>query len=335
MTAGIFTGLLIATLAACTPVTDTNASTPSTDTAISAPTTGAEPSPSATTQAIPEETSTPAPASVPASAPAPDQQTALAALDTLTVKGRAPKTGYDRDQFGQAWADVDHNGCDTRNDILTRDLTDEVYKPGTHDCVVVTGTLADPYTATTINFVKGDGSSVDIDHVVALSDAWQTGAFAWDEATRTSLANDPLNLLAVDYSANRQKGDSDAASWLPDNKGYRCTYVARQVAVKATYGLWVTAAEHDAIATVLTSCPNEPLPTRDGAPVQVTAQPPVTIPAPVDQPGAPVAAAPVAPLNGAYPNCAAARAANAAPLHTSDPGYSTSLDRDGDGTACE
>jgi hypothetical protein len=248
-----------------------------------------------------------------ASAPA-DGRTAADVLATLAVKGRAPKTGYDRDQFGPQWADVDRNGCDTRNDVLARDLTDEAFKPGTHDCVVTSGTLADPYTGRTIAFVKGDGSSVDIDHVVALSDAWQTGADRWDEARRTALANDPLNLLAVDYSANRQKGDGDAATWLPPERGYRCAYVARQVAVKAAYGLWVTQAEHDAIAGVLQGCPGEPVPTPTPAPADVPAGTPPTAP---------------------YPDCAAARAAGAAPLHRGDPGWSDGMDGDGDGVACE
>jgi len=244
-------------------------------------------------------------------------QPAAEVLATLPVKGRAPETGYDRDQFGPQWADVDHNGCDTRNDVLARDLTAEAFKSGTQDCVVVTGTLADPYTAQTITFQKGDGSSVDIDHVVALSNGWQTGAFGWDEARRTAFANDPLNLLAVDYSANRQKGDGDAATWLPANRGYRCSYVARQVAVKAGYGLWVTQAEHDAIARVLETCPGEPVP----AP---------SAPAPADVPaGTPTPAA------GPFANCAAAREAGATPLHRGDPGWSDSMDGDGDGTACE
>jgi hypothetical protein len=240
-------------------------------------------------------------------------------LAGLTVKGRAPKTGYDRDQFGPQWADVDRNGCDTRNDVLARDLTDETFEPGTGDCVVLSGTLADPYTGQLIAFVKGDGASVDIDHVVALSDAWQTGAFRWDEARRTALANDPLNLLAVDYSANRQKGDGDAATWLPADKAHRCAYVARQVAVKAAYGLWVTQAEHDAIAGVLGTCPGQPVP--------APSDPAPSVPAPSGVP----AGTPTQP----YANCAAARAAGAAPLHRGDPGWSDTMDGDRDGTACE
>jgi hypothetical protein len=178
------------------------------------------------------------------------------ALEMLPVKGRAPLTGYDREAFGTPWKDVDGNGCDTRNDILRRDL---VQKTILRDCTVARGILRDPYTRQTIRHVAGR-STVDIDHVVSLSDAWQKGAFRWSEARRTAYANDPLNLLAVDYSANRQKSDGDAATWLPANKAYRCAFVARQVAVKAKYGLWVTAAEKAAIARVLTRCPSFPLP---------------------------------------------------------------------------
>ena len=188
---------------------------------------------------------------------------AAAALATLPVKGRAPKTGYDRDQFGQAWADVDRNGCDTRNDILKRDLESETFKPGTRDCVVLTGTLNDPYTGKTIAFKRGQGTSeaVQIDHVIALSDAWQKGAQQLSPEARKSLGNDPLNLMAVDGRTNQGKGDGDAATWLPPVRSYRCTYVARQVAVKAKYRLWVTQAEHDAIAGILAGCPSQPLPT--------------------------------------------------------------------------
>ena len=189
--------------------------------------------------------------------------TALAVLATLTVKGRAPKTGYDRAQFGPAWADVDRNGCDTRNDVLRRDLTRYVIKAGTHGCVVLSGTLLDPYTATTIGFVRGQTTStlVQIDHVVALSDAWQKGAQQLSAETRRALANDSFNLLAVDGLANQRKSDGDAATWLPPNKAYRCPYAARQVAVKAKYRLWVTSPERDALGRILATCPSQTLPT--------------------------------------------------------------------------
>jgi hypothetical protein len=189
---------------------------------------------------------------------------ALAAVPHLAVKGRAPKTGYDRALFGQAWLDTDHNGCDTRNDVLRRDLADDAIKAGTRGCVLLSGTLDDPYTGVVIDFVRGEGTSslVQIDHVVALSDAWQKGAQQWSEPVRESFANDSLNLLAVDGPTNQSKGDGDAATWLPI-KPYRCAYAARIVAVKVAYGLWVTSAERDALAGILLTCPAEPLPQRE------------------------------------------------------------------------
>ncbi|ORM29236.1 HNH endonuclease [Williamsia sp. 1135] len=182
-------------------------------------------------------------------------------LDTLVVKGRSPKTGYERSEFGQAWTDDvnvpdGHNGCDTRNDILRRDLSAITVKPGSRGCVVLSGVLVDPYSGKTIDFLRGEKTSpaVQIDHVVAMSDAWQKGAAQWDEAKRTDFANDPTNLQATDGPTNQQKGNGDTATWLPPNKTYRCTYVSRQIDVKARYGLWVTAAEKDAMAKVLTTC---------------------------------------------------------------------------------
>ena len=189
--------------------------------------------------------------------------TASSVLSTLPVKGRAPKTGYTRAQFGQAWADVDRNGCDTRNDMLKRDLTNIVYKVKTRDCVVLSGILIDRYSGETINFVRGNVTSmeVQIDHVVALSNAWQTGAFKLTVLQRTALANDPMNLFAVKGRLNSQKGDGDTATWLPPLKSFRCAYVAQQIAVKAKYSLWVTAPEKEAMARILTACPKQLLPT--------------------------------------------------------------------------
>ena len=188
-----------------------------------------------------------------------DSTTSISAVDVLSglsVKGRAPKTGYARTQFGQAWADVDRNGCDTRNDILKRDLTDLVFKAGTRNCLVLSGTLVDRYSGETINFVRGNVTSmeVQIDHVVALSNAWQTGAFKLSVAQRTALANDPLNLFAVKGRLNSQKSDGDAATWLPPLKSFRCGYVSQQIAVKAKYGLWVTAPEKAAMVSILSKC---------------------------------------------------------------------------------
>ncbi|MEV0822706.1 HNH endonuclease family protein [Nonomuraea rubra] len=177
-------------------------------------------------------------------------------LAKLAVKGRAPKTGFDRDKFGPAWSDVDRNGCDTRNDILKRDLEDETFRPGTHDCIVLTGTLHDPYSGKTIRFKRGQDTSTDvqIDHLIPLSDAWQKGAQQWPATKRKEFANDPMNLMAVDGPLNGQKSDSDAATWLPPRKSYRCTYIAKQIDVKAKYGLWVTSAEKDAMKGILDNC---------------------------------------------------------------------------------
>ncbi|MEI9907810.1 MAG: HNH endonuclease family protein [Actinomycetota bacterium] len=197
-----------------------------------------------------------------ASAAGSTQPTITQAIDQVAVKGRAPKTGYSRSQFGQTWADVNRNGCDTRNDILKRDLVSIVFKVGTHECLVLSGVLHDPYSGTDINFVRGQTTSslVQIDHIVALSNAWQTGAFQLTLIQRTALANDPLNLFAVKGSLNSQKGDGDAATWLPPQKSFRCEYVAHQVAVKHKYGLWFTKPEKEAILRVLGSCPNQELP---------------------------------------------------------------------------
>ena len=176
---------------------------------------------------------------------------AIDELAKLTVKGRAPKTGYTREQFGADWTVT--SGCNTRNIILNRDMTavtvDEI-------CNVTKGTLHDPYSGKIIEFIRGSDSSaaVQIDHVVALSDAWQKGAQQMTQSERIALANDPLELLAVDGPTNMQKGDGDAATWLPPNKPFRCQYVARQIAVKIRYKLWVTAAEHDAMAGVIDKC---------------------------------------------------------------------------------
>lgn len=184
---------------------------------------------------------------------------AIEVLGKLAIKGRASKSGYSRAQFGSGWADA--GNCDVRNAILKRDLINVQTKSDT-DCTVMSGTLNDPYTGRTVMFSRGESTSddVQIDHVVALSDAWQKGAQQLGVKMRHQLANDPLNLLAVDGPTNNQKSDSDAATWLPPNKPYRCRYVARQIAVKAAYQLWVTQAEHDAMRKVLEACPGQLLP---------------------------------------------------------------------------
>lgn len=196
-------------------------------------------------------------------------QTAKLKLADLPVKGRAPKTGYDRSNFGPTWTDANsadpggtsHNGCDTRNDILRRDLTSIVLKSVSgcgNGLGVARGTLFDPYTGKTMQFVRGTGTStlVQIDHVVSLSNAWQTGAQQKSAAARVDFANDPLNLIAVEGRVNQAKSDGDAATWLPPNKAFRCTFAYRQVMVKSKYRLWVTKPEGEALNRILTSCIN-------------------------------------------------------------------------------
>jgi Protein of unknown function (DUF1524) len=186
-------------------------------------------------------------------------KTAVAVANSLVVKGRAPKTGYSRSLFSDGWGSI--NGCDTRNLILKRDLKSVTWRTN-GVCLVATGVLDDPYTGKRINFIRGVRTSlaVQIDHVVAVSDAWQKGAQQLTSSQRHSFYNDPLNLLAVDGPTNESKGDGDAATWLPPNKSFRCNYVARQVAVKAKYHLWVTSSEKTAIIGILGSCPSQKLP---------------------------------------------------------------------------
>ena len=176
---------------------------------------------------------------------------AQAELAKLEVKGRAPKTGYSRKQFSDGWGKM--SGCSVREVILARDLMETNIDD---KCRVLAGTLRDPYTGRTIKFQRGPetSSKVQIDHVVALSDAWQKGAQQLPREEREKLANDPLNLLAADGPANQAKGDGDAATWLPPNKPFRCQYIERQVAIKRKYRLWVTNAEKEAMGKVLASC---------------------------------------------------------------------------------
>lgn len=278
-------------------------------------------------------------------AQADEPATAQSVLQSMPVKGRAPKTGYRRSQFGQAWKDENRNGCDTRNDILNRDLTDKRFKPRTNDCKVISGKLDDPYTGKTIIFKQGHMTSnkVQIDHVVALSNAWQTGAQQLPTERREEFANDPYNLLAVDGPSNQKKKDGDAATWLPHNKKYRCDYVARQIGVKHKYGLWVTYPEKQAMDRILQSCPTQQIPQDTDTAGDSNPQPdPVPAPAPESEaiptpaPAPAPAPAPMPTTNDVYyQNCAAVRAAGRAPLYSSQPGYRPALDRDHDGVACE
>jgi hypothetical protein len=207
--------------------------------------------------------------------------TAARALASLPLRQADPMTGYDRSAlFGPRWSDdIDvpsgHNGCDQRSDIIRRQLANLQLKPGTRGCVPLSGTLRDPYTGQVIAFVRGPSTSddVQVDHVVALAGVWRTGGRALTPDERQAIAGDPLNLIAVGATVNQAKGDSDASQWLPPDSAAHCRYVARQVAVKSKYRLWVTPPEHSAMVAVLGRCPGEPLPTEDS--------PEVVVPAPI------------------------------------------------------
>lgn len=182
-----------------------------------------------------------------------DENLAINVLEKLEVKGRAPKTGYARDEFYSGWPTVE--GCNLRQKIIKREFGETAVLDG---CNVVAGEFEEPYTGEYLKFSSREEISkgVQIDHVVALSDAWQKGAQYFEKSVRYRIATDPLNLLAVDAAANQKKSDGDAATWLPPNKKFRCQYVARQVSVKYKYALWVTEAEKTAIRDILVTCPD-------------------------------------------------------------------------------
>lgn len=330
--------------------------------------TGTSPAPAeSTTTTAASPSSTPSEAATPTAeptvAPAVSSE-ALSALNQLKVAARGTMSDYDREGLFGGWIDADGDCEDTRQEILNRDLDNVVSTDG---CTVDSGTLdPDPYTATTIEFVRGPATSSDvqIDHVVSLGNAWITGARNLTQTQRVELANDPLNLLAVDGPTNQAKSDKPADQWLPPNVDFHCQFVAIQIAVKTKYDLWVTAPERAAMAEVLTNCEGQELPADAAygdidattpdlveqapapAPVRQAPEPepapvapaPVApkpvAPAPVAPAPAPEPAAPAAPAGG-FANCSAARAAGAAPLYVGSPGYAPKLDRDGDGVACE
>src|SRR5690242_1815688 len=196
-----------------------------------------------------------------------DVPTVAPGVDVLAGVAVIPQRirGYDyrRLAFGEAWSDDNpapggHNGCDTRNDVLDRDLVDKTYvsiKRCPH--AVATGTLHDPYTNDTVVFVRGNqvGAAVQIDHIVPLALAWDLGARDWTDDMRLRFANDPANLLAVEGQANQDKGDKEPALWMPPNMAFRCQYAVQFVAVVRGYGLPVDAPSANALRDAASTCP--------------------------------------------------------------------------------
>ena len=198
----------------------------------------------------------PAPASAPAGSwlaetPTTIDETALAELEIAE-----PGAGYDydRDAFGTAWADVDENGCGTRDDILARDMTEETFG-GEEECEVRTGTLEDPYSGETIDFDKSEGSyQIDIDHLIPLGAAWEAGADEWTDEERLAYANDPAVLLAVNAGDNRSKSDATIGEWMPDNEAISCQYSAQWVEISVEYELSVSEEDHQVLSDLAEEC---------------------------------------------------------------------------------
>ncbi len=185
-----------------------------------------------------------------------NRQRAITTLQTLQVKGRVSGAGYHRESFQWNQYDADGNGCATRDDVLRRDVTDAV-PDKRNSCRITKGTLQNRLSGRAERLPR---YRIEIDHVVALYDAWVSGGQQLTGEELRSLANDPLNLIATSHELNQQKGSGDAATWLPPNKSYRCAYVARQIAVKSKYRLWVKPAEKRSMQRILAVCPDEPLP---------------------------------------------------------------------------
>lgn len=185
-----------------------------------------------------------------------------AALAKVKVVAERPDVpGYDRSckkghacSFGPAWKDVDRNGCDTRNDVLRAQLRDVVVKPGTHNCVILSGTGTDPYTGAAINWRKSSGG-VDIDHVYPLARAWDMGASKWTADQRVQFANDQdTNLLVTKSATNRSKGDDGPGEWMPLKSVNACVWVLRYLESAAKWGLPVTQGDVDAAREIAPTC---------------------------------------------------------------------------------
>jgi hypothetical protein len=190
-----------------------------------------------------------------------DPAAAAAALVDLTVAEKTSLDGYERGcgegegcVFGPAWSDVDRNGCDQRNDVLRRDLTEVQVREGTQGCVVVAGVLDDPYTGAAVQFAKADAAQVPIDHVVPLAAAWVQGAAAWTDDEREQFANDLGNLMATTRAENSAKGDSTADEWVPPDPTYGCSYATIVITVKDRYAVAVSPAEAATLESLLATC---------------------------------------------------------------------------------
>ena len=170
---------------------------------------------------------------------------AVAALPAAAEK----RTGYARSAFTH-WVDADGDGCDTRNEVL---IAEAVTRPGLGSrCALAGGKWVSYYDRRTWT----DRGRIDIDHMVPLAEAWDSGAGTWSAAMRTAYANDlgdPRSLVGVTDSVNRSKSDRDPAEWLPTYD--RCRYVREWTAVKVRWRLTADTAEKATLTRLAASCP--------------------------------------------------------------------------------
>ena len=275
------------------------------------PTTSPAPATSAATTSLAPPTT-----AAPTNADAPSDL--LAALDLITVE-REHGDGYERALF-EHWIDADGDGCDTRQEVLSS----EALTPGQGTCGIIAATWYSPFD----DGEYVDPSELEIDHLVALKEAWDSGAWAWTADHRRAFANDldhPEALVAVVSHQNQAKSDKDPSNWMPANEDAWCGYAADWVRVKVAWGLSMDESEAGRLRNVLEHCGPEPGTLVGARPV---ARPPSTHPQATASPSTVADAA-------YYPNCAAAHEDGAAPVRRGEPGYGRHLDRDGDGIGCE
>lgn len=277
---------------------------------------------STTTSEAPSTTAAPRPTSTTLGDDPADS--AVVVLASLIVAPEQP-IGYERELF-RHWTDADGDGCDTRAEVLIAESLGSVQRD--YPCQVIAGDWYSAYDG----LVWTDPAELDIDHVVALAEAWRSGAWQWSPDAREAFANDLTDertLIAVTDSTNQSKSDDDPSEWLPPRAADTCRFVGDWLAVKVRWGLSVDPVEHDALSELLAGeCAGLRI-------APVTAPPASTAAVVTEIPVATTAAPGGSDENVYYPNCAAVRAAGMDPLYIGDPGYRTGLDRDGDGVACE
>jgi hypothetical protein len=254
-------------------------------------------------------------------------------LAVLSVDDRpSPQGDYRREEWPH-WADVDGNGCDARQDALIAwsIVPATVNRAGT--CKVVAGSWVSPYDLKASN----NSGDFDVDHLVPLANAFDSGGWSWSTERRRAFANNPGELVVASASSNRSKGADTPDQWRPPNRDSWCAYADGWVKVKSSWGLTVTTAERDALGQMLDTCgiagPVWPL----GGTAFTAPEGPPPSGAETGAPVAPVVPPPGPSVGGDvyYANCTAARAAGAAPIYSGQPGYRTALDGDKDGVACE